>query len=191
MVRRHSTLFTAEDLYQLPDDGLIHELVRGELISEPLADARHGRVCSNVNFVLQSWARRSGAGVFYTCDTGFVLERKPDTVRGPDVAFVSAERLRPDDDGWFHEGPPDLAVGVLSPGNRSTDVEAKVRNYLDAGAGMVWVIDPVAETLAMRTLRDTEDFGVDDVFTAEPLLPGLRVAVRELFELPASGVSGN
>ena len=191
MARRRSTLFSAEEFYELPDDGQIHELVRGELISEPLPGARHGRVCSNVVFVLQSWARRTGAGIVYTCDTGFVLERDPDTVRGPDVAFVSAERLRPDDDGWFHEGPPDLAVEVLSPGNRRADMETKVGNYLDAGAAMVWVIDPVAETLVVRTLHDTEAFGVDDTFTAESLLPELRVAVRELFELPAFDVAGN
>lgn len=191
MARRHSTLISAEDLYRLPGDGLIHELVRGALISEPLPGARHGRVCSNVVIILQTWARRTGAGIVYTCDTGFVLERDPDTVRGPDVAFVSAERLRPDDDGWFHEGSPDLAVEVLSSGNRHVDMEANVGNYLDAGTGMVWVIDPVAETLVMRTLHDTPVFGVDDVFTAEPLLPGLRVAVCELFELPAFDLSEN
>ena len=182
MARRHSTLFNAEDLYRLPDDGLIHELVRGRLISEPLAGARHGRICSNVNFVLQSWARETGAGVVYTCDTGFVLERDPDTVRGPDVAFVSAHRLRPDDDGRFHEGPPDLAVEVLSPNNRRTEMEAKVVSYLAAGTGMVWVVDPATETLTVRTRNDAQTHNVDDTLTA--VLPDLQVRVRDLFEIP-------
>src|SRR5436309_521326 len=85
-------LFTVEDLYRMPDDGLLYELEAGRLVSEPLPGARHGRVAARLVELLGSFVRANGLGVVLCNDTGFVLARSPDTVRGPDVCFVSRAR---------------------------------------------------------------------------------------------------
>ncbi len=182
MASRNPLLLTAEDLYALPDDGLIHELVEGRLIAEPLPGARHGRVCVNVVLLLGSWARATSAGSVYTCDTGFVLARDPDTVRGPDVAFVLASHLSDSDPTGFHEIPPDLAVEVLSPSNRRRDMDVKVDNYLKAGGALVWLVDPAVQTLTVRTIDGSETLRATNTYVGTGILLGLQFAVSELFE---------
>jgi Uma2 family endonuclease len=87
-------LVTAEQLYELPDDGLRYELLRGTLVSEPVPGRIHGRTVARISYLLSSFVGSNRRGVVYTGDTGFVLARRPDTVRGPDIAFLSSERER-------------------------------------------------------------------------------------------------
>ena len=84
---------TVEDLYVMPDDGFNYELQAGPLVSEPLAGGRHGWVVAALAGILRAHVRKHRLGVVFAGDSGFVLARKPDTVRGPDVAFVSSERF--------------------------------------------------------------------------------------------------
>ena len=84
--RPRENLVTAEQLYELPDDGIRHELLRGTLVSEPLQGGLHGRTVSRITKLLTNFVDPRRLGVVYTGDTGFVLARQPDTVRGPDVA---------------------------------------------------------------------------------------------------------
>src|SRR5207249_350239 len=107
------------DLLSLPEDGEIHELVGGLLLSEPLPGTQHGRVTLKVASHLSEFLRSHPLGVLLGNDTGFVLARSPDTVRGPDVAFVSMDRFKAVGDVTTHfPGPPDLAVEVRSPHDR-------------------------------------------------------------------------
>ena len=119
----------AEDLYGLPDDGKLYELVEGRLVSEPLPGARHGRVTVRVAVLVGEFLRSHPLGVLFGNDTGFVLARSPDTVRGPDVAFVTKERFEEVGDVPTHfPGPPDMAIEVLSPDNRAGDAESNRGN---------------------------------------------------------------
>ena len=176
---------TVEDLYTLPEDGMKYELQGGMLVSEPLPGSRHGRVATRMAALLDAHVRRSRLGVVFSNDSGFILSRSPDTVRGPDVAFVSRERFAGSENlvGAF-PGPPDLAVEVLSPSNTPSAIHAKVGDYLAAGARCVWVIDPEAEAVVVyrslllpRTLTET------DLLDGEDVVPGFRAAVLELFEI--------
>src|SRR5215470_7172623 len=90
-----TSLMTAEELFQLPDDGCRYELVEGGLIRMPPAGGEHGDVTMNVGFLLKEYVKAHKLGVVSAAETGFVLQRSPDTVRAPDAAFVTKERIPP------------------------------------------------------------------------------------------------
>lgn len=176
---------TLEDLDALPDDGYHYELRAGLLISEPTPGFRHGRVASRIAEILGSHARRNRLGTVVTNDSGFILSRSPDTVLGPDVSFVSRERLeRIGDPVKAFPGAPDLAVEVKSPSNTPADTYAKVADYLAAGTRVVWVVDPETKCIAVyRELLSPRTVRCGEVISIEDLLPGLTVSVSEVFEL--------
>jgi Uma2 family endonuclease len=175
---------TVEDLYALPDDGCHYELQAGVLISEPVPGWRHGRVAFRVAELLGAHVRRNGLGVVVTNDSGFVLSRSPDTVRGPDVSFVSRARLEGvGDPVTAFPGAPDLAIEVLSPGNTPASLHGKVADYLAAGTRCVWVVDPEAKTVAVyRTLLSPRTLFPGDLLEVQDVLPAFSVDVAELFE---------
>ena len=177
---------TIDDLYALPDDGRKHELQAGLLLSEPLPGFRHGRVAAAVAELLGSHVRARSLGVVLTCDTGFVLARAPDTVRGPDVAFVARERLpSADEEAKAFEGAPDLAIEVVSVHDSANDVRAKVADYLAAGTRLVWVMNPAPdrETVTVyRSLLAPRVLNRGDELDGEDVVPGFRVAVAALFD---------
>jgi Uma2 family endonuclease len=175
---------TADDLFRMPDDGMRHELVGGWLVSEPPTGGEHALTTTQMVVRLGSFVRERKLGRVYTTDPGFVLSRDPDTVRAPDVAFISNARLavvgRP---RGFIPGAPDLAVEILSPGDRPNDVEAKVADYLAAGASLVWVVDPIRRLVRVhRKLLSHRLLREEDWLEGEDVVPGFRIPVAELFE---------
>jgi len=88
-------------------------------------------------------------------DTGFKIERDPDTVRAPDVAFVVRERLAHIPDEGYAELAPDWVAEILSPSDRPGEVLEKVGQWLGAGVRVVWVLDQPGATRAstVRTER--------------------------------------
>jgi Uma2 family endonuclease len=178
---------TVDDLYSMPEDGRKYELQGGLLVSEPLPGFRHGRVAAAIAELLRSYVRARSLGVVLTCDTGFVLARSPDTVRGPDVAFVARERLpEVGEDAGAFEGAPDLAIEVVSAHDRAAEVRAKVADYLAAGARLVWVIDPAPDRQTVtvyRSLLAPRTLGRDDELDGEDVVTGFRVAVADLLDV--------
>src|ERR1043166_9249 len=89
-----TSLMTADDLYQLPNDGKRYELVRGELrkVMSPTG-FEHGDVESEIGSSLRAHVKKHRLGKVVTGDVGFRIEHNPDTVLGPDVAFVRSERV--------------------------------------------------------------------------------------------------
>ena len=107
---------TAEDLLRMPDDGMRSELVKGGLREMPPAGSEHGAIAMNIGISLGSHVKVNGLGRVYTAETGFRLSSDPDTVRAPDAAFVSRERVEAAGRvTGFWPGPPDLAVEVVFP----------------------------------------------------------------------------
>lgn len=178
-------LLTVDDLYQMPDDGRLYELEAGRLVSEPLPGARHGRVCARLVWRLEGFVCANGLGVVLSNDPGYILARAPDTVRGPDVSFISRARYGEVGDlPTAFPGPPDLAVEVLSPSNTQSQVHAKVADYLAAGTRLVWVVDPESERVAVyRSLLSPRILDRDEELDGEDVLPGFRVRVGDIFEL--------
>ncbi|GMU23802.1 MAG: hypothetical protein AMXMBFR13_38800 [Phycisphaerae bacterium] len=176
-------LMTADDLWNLPDDGMRHELVRGQLRTMAPAGFEHGGTGMTLGILLGQHVRAKGLGLLLNADTGFLLRSDPDTVRAPDIAFVSRARL--DKTGVpkkFFPGAPDLAVEVVSPGDTVDEVEEKVEDYLLAGTRLIWIVNPRRRTVTIRRpgVR-AEILKESDQLTGEDVVPGFSCTVGELF----------
>jgi Uma2 family endonuclease len=174
---------TAEELFDLPDDGMRHELVEGELRTMPPAGFEHGDVAAELLFHVKAFVDAGKLGVVLAAETGFVLRRGPDTVRAPDVAFVRTERVPPREQRRkFAELAPDLVAEVTSPSDRVSEVNRKVAQWLDAGVRFVWVVDPESGVVVAH-----QPGGVahllrgDDVLDGGEVLPGFTLPLPDLF----------
>lgn len=146
------------------------------------AGFEHGRLVANVTAPFTSFVRENKLGVVTGAETGFWIGRDPDTVRAPDVGFVRDERVPAAPTKGFFEGPPDLAVEVLSPDDRASRVLAKVHDWLAAGCRAVWVVDPEARTVSVcRSGAEMIVLTVSDELTGDDVLPEFRLAVAEIF----------
>jgi len=176
-------MLTAEQLAATPDSGQRQELVGGRLITEPPASYDHGRVGLRILRILARFVEEQELGEVISLETGFLLARDPDTVRAPDVAFISRETLeRAGEIRGFFPGAPDLAVEVLSPSERAADVHAKVADYLAAGTRVVWVVDPQCEQVSVyRSLLGPRILACDEELGGEDVLPGFCVTVSDFF----------
>ena len=177
------TLVTAEALEQIPSTNERTELVRGELRTMAPAGEEHGEIAGSVYGALYQFVRQRKLGKVYAAETGFVLSRDPDTVRAPDAAFVSSDRLSHKRRTTFFDGPPDLAVEVVSPSETERDVKEKVQDYLRAGTRLVWIIHPPTRTVTVHhPLSQPLVLTIEDTLDGEDVVPGFTVAVREILE---------
>lgn len=171
---------TAEELFNLEDESHRHELVKGELLTMPPAGYKHGAVTMNLSLFLGAHVKANKLGVLLAAETGFKLESDPDTVLAPDISFIARDRVGALSPGYY-SGAPDLAVQVLSPGDRRTKVERETSQWLDFGARAVWLVNPQKRTVEVilasgeRKLFHETDELIDDT------VPGFRVAVSEIF----------
>ena len=136
-------LLTADDLLRLRGEGVRGELVRGEFRATMSAGVTHGKVVINVAGELRSFVRPRRLGSLMGSDTSIFLERDPDTVREPDIAFISAERMLIGAEiPGYSEVMPDLAVEVVSLRDTPEHVEEKARMWLNYGVRLVWAMHP-------------------------------------------------
>jgi Uma2 family endonuclease len=177
-------LMTADELMAMPDEGLRHELLRGELRTMPPGGWEHACESIEVAASLAPYARRHGLGKVAGADTGFRLTTDPDTVRVPDLAFVRSERLPTGAARRrYFAGAPDLAVEVISPTDRYTEVDEMVGEWLGHGCRMVLVVDPRRQTVAVhRPGQPVRILGVDATLDGEDVVPGWTMPVRDIFD---------
>jgi len=177
-----TTRYTAADLWRWPEDGLRHELVRGEVVSMVPPGVEHGLLAATLAERLKGHVRTCRLGWVLT-ETGYILSRDPDTVRAPDVSFLAAARVpRGSVPCGFAEGAPDLAVEVVSPSDRHSEVQERVQDYLRAGARQVWVIEPRTRSVTVYAPDGTAQvLREEDTLTGGDLLPGFALPVHELF----------
>ena len=146
------------------------------------AGFEHGRIAGEIHSRLGAFVKSRGLGLVLSADTGYYIQRDPDTVRAPDVGFVRAERVPRTPTAGFFQGAPDLAVEVLSPGDRASEVLAKIQDWLDAGCKAVWVVDPAKQTVAVyRPDGAVVRLAPADDLAAEDILPGFHLRVEEIF----------
>jgi Uma2 family endonuclease len=181
------TVMTTEELLALPDDGMERELIRGELRERPMTKRNrwHSRIEAKIVGLLTLWLVKQPEprGVIYAGEAGCILRRDPDSTVGIDVAYVSAEMAaREPADTTLIDGPPVLAVAILSPTDKQEEINAKVDEYLATGVALVWVVDPHFRTVRVhRPGAEPELFNVRQELSADPHLPGFRVAVADIF----------
>ncbi len=180
-----TALMTAEDLLRLPRGQFRYELINGELKTMSPTGHTHGRITVRLTAPLAQFVWENELGEVYGAETGFKLTSNPDTVLAPDIAFISKQRVKDlGETKGYWPGAPDLAVEVLSPGESSAEVKAKVSQWLGFGAKQVWVVSPKLCTVTIyRSLSDTSTFTEQDYLEGTDLLLGFRIALAELFKL--------
>jgi Uma2 family endonuclease len=176
---------TAEQYGMLPDLGYPTELVRGQIkvMNQPYPS--HGAICATITTLLWNFVRRHNLGRVVGNDSGVVTERQPDTVRGPDVAYFSFERVPPGrlPRRGYLDVSPELAVEVKSVFDRWSEINDKIAEYHKAGILVVCVVDPDTDSVQVH-YPDTpmRVVGRDEELLLPEVLPGFRVTVREFFE---------
>lgn len=179
----YERLVTAEEFARIPNDDYHYELVEGRVVRVSPPGSRHAVLATRLAVLLAQHTEANNLGAVMT-PAGFELARNPDTVREPDVAFVHRGRIPetgvPD---GFWPGPPDLAVEIRSPGDRRSEVGAKVSDYLARGVRLVWVVDPKTKTVTTYVpLLSPVTLGMDDVLDAGDVVPGFTCPVRRIFD---------
>jgi Uma2 family endonuclease len=179
-----TTLVTADGLLAMPTGmGKRYELVAGELRVMLPAGWRHGKIAIRVGARLAAHVEQYNLGLVFGAETGFRLASDPDTVRAPDISFVAKRNLpeqEPNDGFW--PGAPDLAVEVLSPGDRTGEVDEKIDAWLGAGCAAVWIVNPKLKTVTIyRSGTDVQSKAAGDILQGDPVVPGFSCAIDDLF----------
>jgi Uma2 family endonuclease len=175
---------TADELMCLPDRGKRYELIAGELHEMAPAGGEHGYVAIETAYRLRDFLAQHPevGGAFFGAETGFRIARDPDTVRAPDVAYVAAARLPQARVRGYPELAPDLVVEVVSPNDTAGEIQAKVDEWLQAGARLVWVLYPSTRSATAYQADGTAQLlHADDSLHGEPVLPGFVCRLGDLF----------
>lgn len=175
-------LMTAEELALLPDDGQHHELIRGELRTMSPPGEQHGWLMMRLGSRLTVYVDANKLGRVYG-DLGCLLERDPDMVRAPDIAFISQDRLAQSPQPRYWQGAPDLVVEVISPNDIYGEVDEKVAMWLAHGARLVLVVNPRWRTVLIhRPGQPPCLLTEEDTLDGADVVPGWQLPVRELFD---------
>lgn len=177
-----SDLLTADDLLRIDVPGRSVELVRGRLVVREPPSAWHGKVAARLTYLLGEFVYRRNSGLLFGQDTGFRIASNPDTVRGADVAFVSIDRAAQIGRAGYPALVPDLVVEIVSPGDRPGELLNRVGDWLNAGARLVWVIDPEHEVARVHRLDGSIQLvAAHDLLDGEDVLPGFSCPLEEVF----------
>ena len=168
-----ATLMTAEELLDIHMPNRRVELVRGMLVVHEPPGYEHGRITAELALILGKYIKEKGSGQLVVGDTGFQVASGPDTVRGPDLAFIRTERVPDPQTHGFPVLGPDLVVEVLSPSDRPGAILAKVGDWLEGGARLVWIIDPARCLVRIYRQDGTESVKAEnELLDGEDVLPG-------------------
>ncbi len=179
---------TAEEFDSLPEDeGVERWIINGLLYERPMTRRSfpHSRTEAKIAYLLQLWLNQQPTppGLVLSGEAGFCLRREPPTNVVIDLAYVTNEQIAATSpNASIIEVAPLLAVEILSPSDQSDDVLDKIEEYLRSGVLLVWRVEPrVSLITVFRPDAAPQLFNIHDELTAEPHLPGFRVAVAEIF----------
>ncbi len=180
---------TAEEFFEWanrPENaGRRYELVAGEVVEMPSPGELHGVFCWLVSRVLGNYLFRRGAGYVCTNDTGLIVRRGPDTVRGPDVMLFLLAKTFAQLSRKFAEDVPDLIVEVFSPTDRVSQMHRRVEQYHQRGVRLVWVVFPEDRTVNVYLPGEFPKVHDEtDELSGHGVLPEFSCRVADLFALP-------
>lgn len=175
-------LMSAEELFEHPEWNPC-ELVGGKVIRMSPAGGEHGLVAGEIFAAIHAFAKMSKAGKVFAAETGFYIERDPDTIRAPDVSFLSTGRIPVGGIAkTFVPIVPDLAVEVLSPTDTWKDVDQKAREYVNAGVRLVWAVSPIGRSARVyRKGRAMLEITESQALSGEDVLPGFALKLSDIF----------
>jgi len=167
------SLVIADELLHVNIPGKQVELVRGVLVVREPPGFQHGAIMLRLGAMLLQHVDTHDLGFVVVGDPGFKLATDPDTVRGPDIAFIRRERVPHPVPVGFAAFPPDLVIEIGSPNDRPGDILGKVGDWLSAGTRLVWVIDPEHRLARIYRQDGTETtLGETEPLAGEDVLPG-------------------
>ena len=175
-------LVTADELFEKYNH--VHcDLIEGKVVEMAPPGFGHGSVETTLAAKLWLHVSENRLGIVATGETGFLVDRNPDTVLAADVAFVRKDRVKAIGitEKYFPEAPA-LAVEIVSPGDTANQVELKTRRWLQAGAELVWIVYPPTKSVTVyRSLEEVRLLNSDDTLDGGDVLPGFSVTVADLF----------
>jgi Uma2 family endonuclease len=183
-------LLTADEFLQLAEPGpagVTLELIEGVLQERPMTtrSPRHSEAIIRIGHVLTTWLDSCAdrAGVVVGGEARCRISTDPDTIVGIDVAyFEGMQYVELPGDARFYDGPPVLAVEVLSPSDTLDIIHARIRRFLAAGVTHVWMADPDFMTLTVyRSQAAPVMYSAEQEFEGGDDLPGFRATVAALF----------
>jgi Uma2 family endonuclease len=176
--------WTGADLLALADDERRFEIVQGSLLMMSPASPAHGEYAALLAAALIAHVYPCKLGRVYVSEPGFKLQSAPtETIRAPDVAFISSPRIPPkEQQQGFWALAPDLVIEIVSPSETASTVQEKVRDYLAAGTRLLWLVYPgTSSVLEYQATGPIRQYGIDDSLQGGDVLPGFVYALRELF----------
>jgi Uma2 family endonuclease len=176
-------LLTAEEFEQLPNDGKRYELIDGELREMAPTVHWHGEVEVNLGTLLNVHVRPQGLGRVSCGEVLYIVRRNPDRVRAADIAFIRQDRVPPlEARQHILEAIPDLVVAILSKRDTIEEISDKIDDWLEAGVQLLWIVDPFRRTVTIyQPGRDPSLLGEHGTLEGEPVIPGFRCLVADLF----------
>lgn len=177
-----TSLITADELLAMPrGDGKRYELIRGVLVEKMPTGDSDGETVIQTSFAIEMYARSNDFGETRAGEPGYRLDRDPDTVRAPDVAWFAPGRI-PEGTQGYPELVPDLVVEVKSPSNSNREMVANAQMWLTYGSQQVWVEDPERTTVTVyRPFLEPIVLTGDAILDGGDLLPGFSILVWQLF----------
>src|SRR5205085_8304163 len=163
------------------------ELERGGVVEMSRPGETHCYVCANLSRILGNYAFQRRQGYVCSNDMGIIWERRPDTVKGPDVVYYDEVRRFEELEVKYPNRPPRLAVEVRSPNDRWTKVQRRISQFLKWGTAVVWLVDPEERAVTVfRPNQLPQVFDEDEELTGGDELPEFRCRVAEFFALPGT-----
>ena len=173
---------TAAEFWAMADDpGHRYELVDGELIDMD-GVPRHGNIAAEIAWLFKAHVKNAALPLEVGVATGFQMS--PHTLRFPDVHVTAWTRMAAydEDAGGFPHFAPDVAIEVISPGNRPADMERKIAEYFANGTQVVWLAYPGERIVTVRRPGMPEQvYGGDAMLYGDPEIPGFACRVSEIF----------
>src|SRR5262249_37670372 len=153
-----------------------YELVDGRLV-EHFMGMKASRIGGRLFGLLMNHCYAHPVGWAFPAETTYqCFPNHPKSVRKPDASFILLNRLPADQEPEGHcRIAPDLAAEVVSPNDTYYEVEQKVREYLEAGVRLVWVINPALRRVRVHRRDGTvTDLGENDELSGEGVVAGFR-----------------
>ena len=175
---------TADELLAMHSRGVRGELIRGVFCPKMSANQQHAQIAAKLAYLLGTVVYPNRMGKIMTSDLGVRLSANPDTVREPDVAYISAEREPPDAVvTGYSLVMPNLVAEIVSPNDSPQAVYDKASMWLLNDVQAVWVIWPDTQTIEVHRPGETLlTLSASDTLSGGDALPGFSVPVREIFE---------
>jgi len=172
---------TFDEFQKLPErEGTIYELDEGELLWEQSLTLRHNLVRQRIAFKLMQFVESKHLGIVLE-EMDFRLAA--DTVRNPDVAFVTAEHVKKIDlDRSPVNGAPAFAVEVISPSNSAQDMAKKTQQYLLAGCHTVWIVYPSLRLVEVYSPSGRRQVRAPELLHEESLFHGFSLSLSYIFD---------